>query len=208
MRLLTLSFRSAESFLRHYSEPNDTGALFYRTKSEVERGEEVLLEISFPALPNRALVRGVVLGPKDDGIWVALHESDASTRDFLLKVARGEVEITERSARAHDRFPADVPVSYKELTEGSEMRHARAVDLAASSAFVRAQEPPEPGTKLELVFGPLGDEAETFTVHGEVTKLRHHDDPGFAVRFDAKAADGPQLRRLLRTASETGRVSL
>ena len=206
MRLLTLSFRSAEKFLRHYSEEYEVGALFYRTKSEVETGEEVLLEISFPTLPNRVLVRGVVLGPKEDGIWVAFHRNDISTRDFLLKVARGELEIT-RVPRAHSRFPTDVAVSYKDR-EGGELRHARATDLAAASAFVRGEEPPAVGTKLELVFGPLGDESETFTVHGEVTKLRNDDDPGFAVHFDAHAGDGPQLRRLLRTASETGRVSL
>jgi Tfp pilus assembly protein PilZ len=209
MRLLTLTFRSAEKFLRHYSDQYEAGALFYRTKSEVEAGEEVLLEIAFPGLPNRSLVRGVVLGPKEDGIWIAFHRNDVSTRDFLLKIARGEIEITDRSARAHDRFPTDVPVSYKELAKSGEMRHARAVDLAAASAFVRTEEPPEAGTKLELVLGPLGDEAETFTVHGEVTKLRNDDEyRGFAVHFDAQAADGPRLRRLLRTASETGRVSL
>ena len=207
MRLLTLTFRSADKFLRHYSDQYEVGALFYRTKSDVEAGEEVLLEISFPGLPNRALVRGVVLGPKEDGIWIAFHRNDVSTRDFLLKIARGEVEITDRSHRAHDRFPADVPVSYKELASNGEMRHARAIDLAAASAFVRTEEPPEEGTDLELALGPLGDEAETFTVHGAVTKVRSDDDPGFAVRFDAQAADGPRLRRMLRTASETGRVS-
>ena len=208
MRLLTLTFHSAEKFLRHYSEQYEMGALFYRTKSEVEAGEEVLLEIAFPGLPNRALVRGEVLGPKEDGIWIAFHRNDGSTRDFLVKLARGEVEITDRSPRAHSRFPADVPVSYKDRAGSGDMRHARAIDLAAASAFVRTDEPPEPGTQLELVLGPLGDEAETFTVHGEVTKLRNDDDPGFAVHFDAQAADGPRLRRLLRTASETGRVSL
>jgi Tfp pilus assembly protein PilZ len=208
MRLLTLTFQSAEKFLRHYSDQYEVGAVFYRTKSEVESGEEVLLEIAFPGLPNKALVRGVVLGPKEDGIWIAFHRNDISTRDFLLKIARGELEITNRSPRAHDRFPADVPVSYKALSGPGEMRHARAIDLAAASAFVRTDEPPEMGTRLELVLGPLGDEAETFTVQGEVTKLRNDDDPGFAVHFDAQAADGPRLRRLLRTASETGRVSL
>lgn len=208
MRLLTLTFRSADSFLRHYSEHNETGALFYRTKSEVEPGEEVLLEISFPRLPNRSLVRGVVLGPKEDGIWLAFHGNDASTRDFLLGVARDEIEITDRSARAHDRFPADVPVSYKAREDGGEMRHARAIDLAAASAYVRTQEPPEPGAPLELVFGPLGDDADTFTVYGEVTSTRHEEDPGFAVHFDPQAGDAPSLRRRLRQASETGRVSL
>jgi Tfp pilus assembly protein PilZ len=208
MRLLTLTFRSADRFLSHYSDQYEVGAVFYRTKSGVEAGEEVLLEIAFPGLPNRALVRGVVLGPKEDGIWIAFHRNDVSTRDFLLKIANGEIEITDRSSRAHSRYPADVPVSYKELSGGGEMRHARAIDLAAASAFVRTEEPPEPGTRLELVLGPLGDEAETFTVQGEVTTLRSDDDPGFAVRFDAQSADGPRLRRMLRTARETGRVSL
>lgn len=208
MRLLALTFRSPDSFLRHYSDHNDAGAVFYRTKSEVERGEEVLLEIDFPTLPNRALVRGVVLGPKDDGIWVAFHDSDSSTRDFLLGVARGEIEIKGRSPRSHDRLPTDVPVSYKAIGGEGEMRHARAVDLAAASAFVRTEEPPEEGTSLELVFGPLGDDADTFTVQGDVTKIRSDEDPGFAVHFDAQAGDAPQLRRRLRHAFEAGRVSL
>ena len=209
MRLLTFTFSSADQFLRHYSDEYEGGALFYRTKTETEPQEDVLLEVAFPQLPNRMLLRGYVLGPKEDGIWVAFNDSDASTRDFLLKIAQGDLEITQKAARAHDRFPTDVPVSYKPAAGDGDIRHARAVDIAVSAMFVRTDEPPDAGEQLELVIGPIGEEAETFTVRGEVSNQRDQGDHrGFAVRFDNKTADGPRLRRFLRNASETGRVSL
>jgi Tfp pilus assembly protein PilZ len=210
MRLLTLSFNSADEFLQHYSDERAEGAVFHRTRTDLESGDEVLFEVAFPGLPNRALVRGRVLGRKQDGYWLLFDPADTSTRDFLLDLARGDVEITKRPARGHSRFPADVPVSYKlDGSSSSSYVTGRAADLGPTGVFVRADEPPEVGSGVELVIGPLGDEEETFTVHGKVTNQRDEDGArGFAVHFDGKSADSSRLRKLLRNASETGRVSL
>jgi Tfp pilus assembly protein PilZ len=213
MRLLTVAFMSSAEFLSHVSDRHPDGALYCRTRAELPEGENVLMEISFPGLPNRALLRGRVLEAGDGkGAWLAFDPADASTRAFLLRLARGEIEVTEKIERSYDRFPAEVPVDCRVDTDPTNGEHvvSRTLDLGAGGVFVRSDVSPPIGTRVQLVIGPLGDDpSETFTVEGEVARVHGTDDAaGFAVRFDNKTGDTSRLRNLLRRASESGRVRL
>jgi len=105
MRLVTLAYVTTEEFLASY-HPADGGTLSTRTRSDGTIGEDVLIEISFPGLPNRALVRAQVMGIAfEHGLRFAFSPADITTRDFLLAVARGEVSV-EPAHRAPARFPA------------------------------------------------------------------------------------------------------
>jgi Tfp pilus assembly protein PilZ len=223
MRLLTVAFVSPGEFLAHYADAYPHGALFCGTRAELGLNEPVLVEISFPGLPSRALVRGAVVslsatsqrrdsGASQSGAWVAFDEFDVATRDFVVGVARGELGPAETAERIHRRFPAELPVDCRidELDEPETDRLLSCTeDLGAGGAFIRSPSPPPVGTRVSLVIGPTLDSGETFELAGQVAWVRRgdRDSQGFGVRFDPKGAQGTQrLRALLRRADETGRL--
>jgi Tfp pilus assembly protein PilZ len=213
MRLLTLAFVSPDEFLSHYRDQENTGAVFYRSRTELELLESVLMEISFPGLPNRALLRGKVgkITP-GHGAWIRIRSADDSTREFLLQIARGEVEVTPTvTNRQFDRFPAELPVDCRIPRNGAEAERlvSRTVDLGAGGAFIRSLSPPPVGTPITLSIGPTQDASfASINLEGRVAWIRSGPDKGFGVRFDYNSKlDGRMLRATLRKASETGRVA-
>jgi Tfp pilus assembly protein PilZ len=206
MRLLTIAYVSSAEFLSHYSDSHDTGALFFRTRTDLEKGEEVLMEVSYPGLPNRALVRGRVAGSKPGkGLWLAFDKADVSTRDFLLQLARGEIAVTKQHLRSHNRFPTDLPVEVEVEQNGTQ--ETRAADLSARGAFIQSAEPPAVGTAVRLVIGSGEGDDSNFSIDGEVAWIGGEDEAqGYGVKFSKGGDDGRRLRALLRRASERARV--
>jgi Tfp pilus assembly protein PilZ len=213
MRLLTVAFASATEFLDSYSDAYPSGAVFCGTRAPVELDTQVLVEIHFPELPNRALVRGRVVSlVARSGAWVRFAEEDRATCEFLVRLARGELTIQERMERTHRRFPAELPVDcqIEELDEeGPDRLLSRTQDLGAGGAFVRSSSPPAIGTRVCLIIGPTSDTGESFRIYGRVAWARRDEDQcGFGVCFDTRAEDhdARRLRALLRRASATGRL--
>ncbi|HUH04265.1 MAG TPA: PilZ domain-containing protein [Kofleriaceae bacterium] len=210
MRLLTVPFFSSAEFLSHYSGKHPDGAIFCRTRTDLEVGEAILVEVSFTGLPNRALLRASVLSLEAGrGAWLALDPADVSTRDFLLRLARGELEVTEKMERNYDRFPTSLPVAIKVTSPATtnEVSQSQTTDLSASGVFIRSATPPPVGARVQLVIdapGPTG----AFSLEGEVTWVRNSPtEQGFGVHFrDKRGEDNRRLRALLRRASESGRV--
>lgn len=204
MRLVTLAFESKAEFLASY-HPADGGTLSTRTRTDGAIGENVLIEISFPGLPNRALVRAQVMGIAfEHGLRFAFDPADATTRDFLLAVARGEVTV-EPVHRDHARFPSTLHATWARPGEAAQATMVE--DLSAGGAFVRASAPPPVATEVALsITAPDGDRLE---VTGTVAWLRQGKDPGFGVEFgDLAAETGRKLRAMLRHASESAQVVL
>ncbi len=201
MRILNVPFVSSAEFLSHFSEKNGDGALFCRTRTELQTGEPVLLEIAFPGLPNRALIRGsVVTRVPGKGSWIAFDAADASTRDFLLGIAHGDMVVSSVTERAHDRFPAELPVEID--LPGGGAAESQTGDVSASGVFIRSDAAPAVGSRVTLRL-ETGD-SEPLELHGEVTRAKAE---GFAVQFQPRRGDNNRrLRALLRRASETGRI--
>lgn len=204
MRLVTLAFATKEEFLSAY-HPADGGSLSTRTRTDATIGEEVLIEISFPGLPNRALVRAQVMGISfEQGLRFAFAAADETTRDFLLAVARGEKTV-EAAPRDHARFPASLKTTWN--AKGGTAVSSTLEDVSAGGAFVRANDPPAVATEVFLtITAPGGDPLEAT---GTVAWIRQGKDPGFGVEFDDMAGEtGRKLRSLLRHASEAAEVAL
>jgi Tfp pilus assembly protein PilZ len=202
MRLITVAFPSATAFLKAY----DLGTLFVRTRTDASLGEMVLAEISFPGLPNRPLVRAEVeaLRVDEDGLKLRISEEDASTRDFLLGLARGELRVETTVHRDHKRFPAALPVRY--TVDGGEEIVASVDDLGAGGCFVRTDAPPAVGAVVSLrIDAPDGE----LHVEGAVAWVRDGERAGFGLDFTSPTgADGRRLRTILRHAQETGEVDI
>jgi Tfp pilus assembly protein PilZ len=204
MRLVTLAFATKEEFLESY-HPADGGSLSTRTRTDGTIGDDVLIEISFPGLPNRALVRAQVMGIAfEHGLRFAFAPIDATTRDFLLAVARGEITI-EVAHRGHARFPSTLQATWS--LRGGVARPTVIEDLSAGGAFVRAEDPPNVATEVELAISAPG--GDTLVATGTIAWLRQGKDPGFGVEFhDLAGETGRKLRAMLRHASESANVTL
>jgi Tfp pilus assembly protein PilZ len=204
MRLVTLAFATKDEFLASYHSA-DGGSLSMRTRTDAGIGEEVLIEISFPGLPNRALVRATVMGISfEQGLRFAFSPADVTTRDFLLAVARGETKI-ETTHRDHARFPAKLYATWAPK-DGSH-RPTTIEDVSAGGAFVCALDPPAVATEVELVITAPG--GETLSATGTIAWIRNGKDSGFGVEFHDMAGEtGRKLRALLRHASESAEVEL
>ena len=204
MRLVTLAFPSAAAFLTSY----DDGVVTVATRTDAVLGEAILVEISFPGLPNRALMRATVDGLliDEEGLRVKISAEDVTTCDFMLKIARGELKMSAH--REHKRFPASLEVRY--TTDVGKDEHKGVVDdLGAGGTFVLTQTPPAVGTKVALTI----EVPDSKDVHASGivawVKTGPGANAGFGVDFDPlEGDDGRRLRALLRKASETAEVEL
>ena len=203
MRLLTLAFPAAADFLSAYDDSSRT--LVAHTKTEAEIGENLLVEISFPALPNRPLLRATCCGLVTGGLRLELDDADGPTREFLVKLARGE-PADGAIHREHKRFPTTLPVEYTVGNSGRVSSHVE--DLSAGGCFVRSDHPPHIGESVTLEITPP-DETPPLKMSGLVAWVRAGKEPGFGVEFDApETPDGKRLRIMLRKAVGSGDVDL
>jgi Tfp pilus assembly protein PilZ len=212
MRLLTCAFASATEFLDCYTVESAERILHCRTRSALEVGEELLVEVAFPGLPNRTLIRGAVeaLRPGRAG-WIKLHPGDAHSCEFLVRLARGELQPSDPIERGHRRIPVALPVTCRieEIDDPpSERLLGTTHDVGGGGAWVEAAAAPAVGTRVSIVLGPLPEAGDTFRLDGRVAWLRRDARPhGFGVRFDPKQSrDGRRLRSMLRRACESGWV--
>ena len=206
MRLLTLAYATADEFLASYHD-SDGGTVSVQTRTDGTIGEQLLVEVSFPGLPNRALLRATVTSITfEHGLRFAVDEADATTRDFLLSIARGD-NIVVGAQRDHARFPSVLRAHWTSGGAAGGGDTTIVEDLSAGGAFVQALHPPEVGAPIELTIEvPSGPALAT---SGHVAWVRHGKAPGFGIDFDALSGDsGRRLRTLLRHASETAEVKL
>lgn len=206
MRIVTLAFASPAEFLSAYTDKDGRARLFARTRTEARAGEALLVEVSFPGLPNRALLRASACELRPgEGIALEIDPADSSTRDFLVGIARGNIQVS-LVERSHGRFPTALPVAYR-VDGAPDSQRSTLVDLSSGGAFVRAPQPPPAGAVVSLAID-LPD-GYTIEVTGRVTWTGESDGAqGFGVDFDMPGGeDGRRLRILLREAEETGHVA-
>jgi hypothetical protein len=205
MKLLTLIFDSGFEYLAHYSNA-DLQAVFYRSKTELEEGEEVIMDIRFPELVEPAIVRGSVISMARDGAWIRFDEPAA--RDHLVEVACGHVSKKDQRPRAYTRFPVDMPgICRMDFQE--EPVEVETVDLGAGGAFVRAEtsDLPDVGSRVRLILGPTEDTKETFVMHAKVAwHGSESGKPAFGVQWRSHDDNTRRLRTMLRKGSEAGEI--
>jgi Tfp pilus assembly protein PilZ len=210
MRIVPAFFASGEEFLRDYraAAPEFDGpALLLRTKTPFAVGEEVVVEVGLPKLPNRVRVVGQIAGPGPGGrgVWAVMPGDDRPSLDFL--VAHARKFVGSAIPRHHERFPVTLPCDWR-VTGGSQRVMSTTEDLSAGGAFVRAFAPPVVGTDLTVELS--GTAARPLVLHGQVVWVRRDERVGgMGMRFAAPTGgDARQLREMLRRASERGRLAL
>ena len=113
-----------------------------------------MIEIKFPPLPNRVLIKAKVL-EKDSAaekIVVEFLDGEQLKRDFLLAMATkdpAELKKNRPAHRRHPRFPVDIPVTWQ--VKDVELRHeGKIADISGGGMFIRTEWTPPVGTELKL----------------------------------------------------------
>jgi hypothetical protein len=202
--IVVASFSSGEEFLDHYSDDGPAGELALVTRARPRGRAELVIEVSWPGLPNPVFVRAKV-SRRRLGVIARLHEDETPARDFLVRMARGDALHVH--LRRHRRYCVRLPLSWR--TFGSLlMIDGIAADVSTGGILVttRAAAPPAG----EHVAIRLRTPQQDLVVTGEVRHRRERkSDSAFGVQFLYRSTgEQRRLRGLLRAFAARGVVIL
>ena len=201
MNILRVRCRSAAEFQNLYSAEHPDGILFCPTTTELPADSPVVLEIACKDLPNKVLVRGVVISWRPAlprlriraGATVRFVPEEAAKRDFILQTLMGT--RTPPTKRKHARIPVGLPVRMRVDNE-PEGVPAELREISVSGGLVAADIQPALGADVVVEFVPPGGVAPVL-ISGKVI---YHAGPGQSgVKFLFREGGGSRrLRELVR----------
>jgi uncharacterized protein (TIGR02266 family) len=200
MRILKARYRGGVDFLAAYQPALPAGGLSFPTREHVTAGEPVVVEVRFPELGDRILIRSTVMWRRGarvrEGlpatVGVEFDAVDAHRRDFLVAAARGE-GATRVVQRNHRRLPVSLPVRWH-VKDGRDALAAVIVDIGPGGAFMRTAVPCAMGTQVVLELLPPGG-AVPLSIEARVVWTRvEPGSEGLGVEFRCRDTGG--LRRL------------
>lgn len=204
MRVLRARYRSGEEFLRHYQPAFAAGGLFYPTREALPVGEQVVVEVRFPQLINKTMVRGQVAWCRAGqhrtkiraGLGIEFHPSEARRREFLIAVAKGQAR--QAVMRRHRRLPVVLEAHWRQDRE-RETHRSQVEDIGPGGAFIRSSAAVPPGTDVVLDIVPPGG-VRPIEIAGRVVWSRQvPGEDGFGVEFRCRDAGGVRrLKELVR----------
>lgn len=200
MRILKARYRSGAEFLNHYQSSFLYGGVFFPTREQLPLGESVVVEVRFPELGDRVLLRGFVAWRRQGrhrsgqrgGIGVEFLAAERFKRDYLLAVAKGEIAGVV-SQRRHKRLPIELRVDWR-VKEARSRYSATLDDIGPGGAFLRTREFHPAGTPVVIELVPPGA-AAPLAIEGRVAWARQEPgEEGLGVEFRCRDTGG--LRRL------------
>lgn len=210
MKILYATFKNAKDFLERLQMNDDAkeGRLTVATRARYQPNEAVVLEIGFPKLPNRVLIRTYYRQETKDGDAVFdLQAGEEHKRDFLIAVAAGRA--TASWQRKNRRFPMRLPARF--VVEGEEVPlrgDAETDDVGSGGVFLKTARSLPEGARVTIVLDPCDGSAE-MEFSGRVVYTRKEDGAnGIGVQFDKlNSDDSKRLRRIIRDVKLRGLVN-
>lgn len=208
MRVLRARYRNGEEFLRHYQPAFEGGGVFFPTREVLPVGEPVLVEVRFPALANKLLLRGQVAWCRAGkhrtkiraGLGIEFQESEGQRRDYLLSAAKGVLRPTVQ--RRHRRLPVTLPAQWRPAQE-RELHAGQVEDIGPGGAFLRSAFQAPVGLDVVLEVIPPGS-ARPVEIAGRVAWILERPDyAGFGVEFRCRDSGGTRrIKELVRRLEE------
>ncbi len=205
MRKIRCHYPSAEAFIEALQAPNEANGLQVFTTDPFEPGEEVLLEVYFPGLPGKMMVRAIGkewhaarprLRVRAGGV-LRCTGSEWRKLEFLREVGSGAINLTAR--RRHVRLPVMVEVRWR-LQDSREFSVAALSEISEGGALLLTRQPPAQGQEIIVEITPPGSERalEILAV------VRNTDNPdGVGLEFMARDMGGVhRLREVIRRLVE------
>lgn len=208
MKILFATFKSPKDFLGRLNLSDDgVATLSVDTKARYDAGEGVILEIGYPGLPNRILVRtGATDGGGEDDQWFTFADGEEHKRDFLIAVASGRATASWK--RRHRRFPMRMPARF--VVEGQEVPlrgDAETEDMGSGGLSLRTSRTLPDGATVTIVLEP-GDGGEEIEFAGKVVWNRNDDAVnGVGIQFESLGGDQmKRLRLMIRDVKLSGTI--
>ena len=119
MIILKMRVGSASAWRDAYRTALPNGGLFVPTTTELTEGQDAIIELSSPLLPNKVMIRGEIRSWRPAlprlrvraGAEVEFMADEAAKREFISGVFEG----TKRNSpkRKQSRLPVNIPVRYR-----------------------------------------------------------------------------------------------
>lgn len=201
MNILRVRCRSAEDFRGYYNTDHPDGVLFCPTTTQLASDTPVVVEIACKGLPNKVLVRGVVMSWRPAlprlrvraGALVRFAPEEASKRDFVLQTLMGTRKSTPK--RKHTRIPVGLGVKVRIGSDPTEL-DAELREISVSGGLFAAPTQPPIGADVIVEIVPPGGVAP-MSISGRV--LYHAGPTQTGVKFMFREGGGSRrLRELVR----------
>jgi hypothetical protein len=201
LNILRVRCRSAEDFRSHYNTDHPDGVLFCPTTTELAPETCVVVEIACKGLPNKVLVRGVVMSWRPAlprlrvraGALVRISPEEASKRDFVLQTLTGTRQSSSR--RKHTRIPVGLGVRLRVGNDPAGIP-AELREISVSGGLLSASVQPPIGADVIVEIVPPGGIAPML-ISSRV--LYHAGSSQAGVKFMFREGGGSRrLRELVR----------
>jgi Tfp pilus assembly protein PilZ len=210
IRILQARYTAREDFLKDVAETlAKPTVIYYPTKIPLAVAEQVIVEVIFPGLPNRALLRGRVSSLEFDppGARIEVSPEDVETIGFLLQAARGEITPAESTGRRYYRLPLEIPVDWQVIGSG-DATLSSTEDLSGGGVQIRTPSPAPMGSDVVIVLALDERKEQHLRVPGKVAWVKQDEHwSGMGVRFAPESAEERKtLRDLIRKFMERGEI--
>jgi hypothetical protein len=201
LNILRVRCRSAEEFRGLYTTDHPDGVLFCPTTTEIKAETPVVVELACKGLPNKVLLRGVVMSWRPAlprlrvraGASIRFAADETAKRDFVLQTLMGERPETRK--RKHTRIPVGLAVSVRVGNE-PEAISAELREISVSGGLFFATVQPAIGTDVIVDIVPPGGIAP-MSISGRV--IYHAGSGQTGLKFMFREGGGSRrLRELVR----------
>ena len=205
MKILKLRIKTADDWQAVVGRPDPSAdgsaTIFVPTTDPMAAGDDVMVEVTSPSLPNKVLIRGLVSAWRPAlprlrvraGATVQLPAAEAHKRSFVDDALSGR--RTDVPRRRHDRFPVTVAVRYR-IGQSPEQFTGELSEVSAGGAMLNTSTPLPLGTEVILEVTPPGS-AAPMTISSKVSY--HTPSGGRGLKFVYRDGDGSRrLRELVR----------
>ena len=201
MIILRVRCRSAEEFRSLYSTDHPDGVIFCPTTTEIPAEAPVVVELACKGLPNKVLLRGVVMSWRPAlprlrvraGAFIRFSSDETAKRDFVLQTLMGTLPAPRK--RKHARIPLGLAVTVR-IGSDPDAVEAELREISVSGGLVFAAAQPAIGTDVIVNIIPPGGIAP-MSISGRVI---YHAGPGqTGLKFMFREGGGSRrLRELVR----------
>ena len=201
MQILKVRYRTNEEFDDCYQTDLPHGGLFCPTTSPLTDGEQVIIELNAPALPNKVLIRGTVRSWRPAlprlrvraGATIEFAPEEEQKRAFVVETIAGTRAPSPR--RRHTRLPVSIPVRYRSVDEASFL-DSQLTEISVGGAMLSTDEPLPLEADIILEITPPGA-VSPLSISGKVAY--HGPHGGTGLKFVYRDGGGSRrLRELVR----------
>lgn len=204
MTIIRAKYPDAQTFLDSYLANFRYGGAFFPTRRRIPIGYPVILDVRFPGLRSKVLLRGIIAWRRSGkrrekiraGLGIEFLGSEVRKRDFVIDVAKGLKE--DLAHRRHRRLPVDVSVDWKEKA-GRNWNSATLEDFGPGGTFIKTTHCLPVGSPVLLELLAPGGQRK-IPIQGDVAWIRHiPGDEGMGIAFRCRDLGGSRLiKELIR----------